>query len=788
MALFAAAVQRRTFSPADVLRLLVGVTLVVGGGILAELGQATIRGIERDLLSAFARLPDQIESTVLRVAQFGTRLIPSVAIIVLVVRRQWRVAALLVLAVVLATLGMLGADALVLDRDLADLLAELEAATGEPSSTFPDAQALAASTAVVTVAAPWVSRHWKRTLWTAVGVLAVLRLIAVSNPPFDLVLSVGVGVVTGSLILLVFGSPAHAPYPAELLDAVRAQGFDPRAIDRLDSEGSALRYQLVDADGDRYDVLLRTPDERDADLLERLYRQVRFRASEVDVPFSTVKRRIEHEALVRTLAARGGANVAPVARIGTTARGSAFHVSPQPSARVATPADLESPGFLQQLWTEVGALHAAGVAHRNLALESIRVTDDGGVPLLTGLDSAQTAPSENEMARDLAQMLTETALVVGPGAAVDAAVEAMGRERIATSVRMLQPLALPGATRRRAKEAGDLLTDLREAVRAATDAPDLELEDLERVRPRTLLVIGASTLAFYSLLPQLANLGDTVETFGDAQPAWIAGALVASAATYIGATLSFQGAVLDRLPFAANLRAQVAASFAGLVGPGGAGGFALTARFLERAGASGTEAGTAVAVRTVSGFGVHLALMAGFFVWAGSADIGGFSLPDSDTLLLVLAVVLAAVGVLTAIGPVRRRVLLPAVGSVAQAIVQLGRVFQDPLRVSQLFGGAVGTSMAYVVAVASSVEAFGGDIGFAQVGAAYLGAVAIATFAPTPGGLGALESSLIAGLTGFGLSSPVAVSATLTFRLLTFWLPILPGWIAFNWMQRSEEL
>jgi uncharacterized protein (TIRG00374 family) len=108
--------------------------------------------------------------------------------------------------------------------------------------------------------------------------------------------------------------------------------------------------------------------------------------------------------------------------------------------------------------------------------------------------------------------------------------------------------------------------------------------------------------------------------------------------------------------------------------------------------------------------------------------------------------------------------------------------------VIQLFGGSLGISLTYVIAVAATIEAFGGGLSFPQVGAAYLGAVAIATLAPTPGGLGALESAMIAGFTGFGLADGIAVSATLTFRLLTFWLPTAPGWLALNWMQRHDEI
>jgi undecaprenyl-diphosphatase len=233
---------------------------------------------------------------------------------------------------------------------------------------------------------------------------------------------------------------------------------------------------------------------------------------------------------------------------------------------------------------------------------------------------------------------------------------------------------------------------------------------------------------------------------------------------------------------------QVAARFAGLVGPAGAGGFALQARFLERVGVARSEAGASVAVNTIGGFAVHMTLLVGFVLWTGQSGIGGFSLPDSSTVLLVLAVLLALVGVALAVGPVRRRFLVPAWASVRTGVAQVGEVFRRPARVAGLVGGSLGITLTFLGAMACSVEAFGGALSFAQIGAAYLVAVAIATVAPTPGGLGALESALIAGLTGFGLASGVAVSSVLTFRLITFWLPILPGWLALGWMQRNDEL
>ena len=116
---------RRSFASGDVLRLLVGALLIVGGGLVAELAQATIEGVEADLLDAFGRLPDRLEEVILRIAQLFTSVVPAVALVVLLVRRRWRVALLLVLAAVVATLAMLLANAIVIDGELAAFLEAL---------------------------------------------------------------------------------------------------------------------------------------------------------------------------------------------------------------------------------------------------------------------------------------------------------------------------------------------------------------------------------------------------------------------------------------------------------------------------------------------------------------------------------------------------------------------------------------------------------------------------------------------------------------------------------------
>ena len=64
----------------------------------------------------------------------------------------------------------------------------------------------------------------------------------------------------------------------------------------------------------------------------------------------------------------------------------------------------------------------------------------------------------------------------------------------------------------------------------------------------------------------------------------------------------------------------------------------------------------------------------------------------------------------------------------------------------------------------------------------------MATAATTPGGLGALEAAVIAGLVAAGMDNAVAVPAVFLYRIATFWIPILPGWLCFHHLERAEYI
>jgi undecaprenyl-diphosphatase len=123
-----------------------------------------------------------------------------------------------------------------------------------------------------------------------------------------------------------------------------------------------------------------------------------------------------------------------------------------------------------------------------------------------------------------------------------------------------------------------------------------------------------------------------------------------------------------------------------------------------------------------------------------------------------------------------------------RAVHGMADVFKHPGKVAVLLLGSVTVTMSYLVGVYFATQAFGGGLPLATVGAVYLTGSAVATAAPTPGGLGAMEAALIAGLVAAGMENATAVPAVFLFRFATFWLPILPGWLSFMWLQRREYI
>jgi uncharacterized protein (TIRG00374 family) len=112
----------------------------------------------------------------------------------------------------------------------------------------------------------------------------------------------------------------------------------------------------------------------------------------------------------------------------------------------------------------------------------------------------------------------------------------------------------------------------------------------------------------------------------------------------------------------------------------------------------------------------------------------------------------------------------------------------QPGRAAALLATSAGLPISYALALVVSVNAIGVEASLLELVAVYLGATAVAAASPTPGNTGAVELALSAGLATVGVPAGAAVAAVLMYRLLTFWLPLIPGFFALRYLQARHHI
>ncbi|MFA7324956.1 MAG: lysylphosphatidylglycerol synthase transmembrane domain-containing protein, partial [Candidatus Nanopelagicales bacterium] len=330
-----------------------------------------------------------------------------------------------------------------------------------------------------------------------------------------------------------------------------------------------------------------------------------------------------------------------------------------------------------------------------------------------------------------------------------------------------------------------MLVELRDALIEIGPDDNVEPIQMERIKLKTLLIAVVGTVAGYVLLTQLADV-DLVELFKTADWRWAVLALAFSLITYIGAAWSLAGFVPESIPLQRTVLAQLAGDFATLVSPPTLGAVAVNMRFLQRAGLNPALAGASVGVSQVMAFVMHMLLLLGFGFAAGTQADFTFQPPK----VVVIAVVVIAVIIVGLFAiPQVRRVTNDRIGPMLREVgPRLLTVAQQPMKLLEGIGGILVLNVAYIGVLYAAVEAFGGSMSVAVVAVVYLAGATIGQAAPTPGGLGAVEAALTAGLTAAGLDGGIALSAVLLYRLVTFWLPTVPGYWAFSWLTKRGAL
>jgi len=212
---------------------------------------------------------------------------------------------------------------------------------------------------------------------------------------------------------------------------------------------------------------------------------------------------------------------------------------------------------------------------------------------------------------------------------------------------------------------------------------------------------------------------------------------------------------------------------------GGAGGTILVVRAMEKRGATQHNATRAV----VAGlFGYYFAYA---LAVALSLTVLWMHGPVNRTVRILASVVGIVLLALPALlvwlahvsqSPPRWLRKIPFVGSRARLV---GKAAADAMKDRALLAGDTGLQLAIFVLDSATLyailHALGRDPGPVRVFASFIMASVAATLSVLPGGVGVFEAGSILMLRLMGEGLEVAFAATILFRGLSLWLPMLPG-------------
>ncbi|HEY0932376.1 MAG TPA: lysylphosphatidylglycerol synthase transmembrane domain-containing protein [Trebonia sp.] len=787
--------ERRIRKPVDALRCVISCGWIIAVTLGALAASATTAGVEIDIVGASRRLPHALLVVAPPLALFALFLLPIALAVAQLVKRQARRLLEAVATGVVAGAAAQVINILLLRPGAGRLYYAI--IMSRPGARYVDTLDvyLAGLAAYVTMIGLTGRSSWRNAFSLAVGVYAVVQLAALHTTGPSILLTLLAGHAIGLAVRYAAGSASQRPPALAIATAlsdsdlaVTAIRRVPQAVHLLPDHGGVAgsrHYAATTQSGGQLDVVVFDRDQQAAGTFYGLYRWVRVRGQVARGAPLSVDRAVERRALLSYATQDAGVptpRLRVLVRVGPDAAVLAYELCP--GTTLAERGTGCTDAELGQVWDTVTRLHEHHVAHRGLTAERMLFTPDGRLMLLDPGDG-DVAASDLQRRLDLAQLIVELALYIGPEKSAKVALDKVGGHELVAVLPLLQPVALVRSTRHALRRRRDVLPAVRKALIAAVPDEEVAPVQLERIRARTLVTLVASVAAAYLLAGELAqaSLGRLLKS---ADWRWGLAALALSVVTYAGATLSVSGFVAQRLGFIRTLLVQLASSFVTLVTPAAVGGVALNVRFLQRRKIPSPVAVASIAVSQVVAFALHILLLAVFGAIAGTAD--GSSIRPPTWAYFVVAGLLGLGGAVLAFPASRRLVRARLSPTFGQVLPRLVDVAQHPRKLAEGFGGALLLSLSYIACLSACVAAFGGSVPIAKIGVVYLTGSALGSIIPTPGGLGAVEAALTAGLTAAGVPGGIAVSAVLLFRLLTFWLPVPFGYVALNYLERQHEL
>lgn len=289
------------------------------------------------------------------------------------------------------------------------------------------------------------------------------------------------------------------------------------------------------------------------------------------------------------------------------------------------------------------------------------------------------------------------------------------------------------------------------------------------IRPWSVILLVLAVIGIYYFLPQLSEVGNTITALRRVNGWWfLVGILLMTGSFFVVTFVQYSAG--GRIGSYKKLFVlQMRGMFANHFLPFSIGTITITSRYYGNL-VSRTHANIIAALPTVG------LIFSAILLLAVSSPDAISDLPTQlgirSTRWIVPVILLAVICIFTALLLYWKKVRV-----FMNQITAMTSSKEDLQRFVQVLLGSLVVLCVYAGVLWASAQAADAHVSYLESLALYIIMWFAGSIIPTPGGIGTSEAALTFGLTSIGIHFSTAVVTMLTFRLISFWLPLLPGFV-----------
>lgn len=763
---------------------------------------ATTVGVEIDARSASKIIGLTVTGIPCALIQQGLTLIVVAEVIAfMAAQKRWIDTAISVITLFISYGSIwLLSDAIASTHNLPLLSALHSQPTNSVTELLPDMYAVLV--AFLTVSGP--RKEYKHVMWgwNALFIVSAILLFSSWDSYPAALISCCVGRAIGTLIRFAKGTSSKGAWGDDIVIALKNIGIDnltqlTRRTQQADHTGvlrssldddlieNSRLYDATDIHGMHYVISVLDNQVHLPGYLNQLWQWVRL----VDIPTRRDRsaRHSVHHHLSMLLVLR---NLhLPTANVYGVCDSDKSSIMVFHAANALLPCNLNTLTVedAAKLMRYVDAANMRGITHRRITPETIARLEDG-TPVVAGWQNGDVASDSTNIALDKVQLLTLIAACTDIDTSIKAALNAWGADKLAEILPFMQKAAIPASTRSlpswNKKVFEHLCNKLSQTVALHTDEEDYDTVRLARFNIRFFVSLVLAIIAIAVIATQW-HPQEVFAALKHANNLMVLLCFIFSMLAWVGSAITLGSFMDDQKPSSTILFASQAASgFTAVSMPAGVGPAFVNMQLLKKNGYNSTQA-TAItsAVWLIQALITTIVLLV-IGIFTGKNVLSGMI--PTHMLITVIGIITLLICTLMAIPKARkiiRKHYLPILSDYGRQIKEL---VSHPL---QLIGGSFGAivlvaciGLGYWVALL----AFGYYANPWETILLFILANTAGSAIPTPGGLGAVEASLTFAFTSVGVPPTIALSATLLYRLMFYWLRIPIGAFAMNWLSSRE--